>query len=618
MLKSTARLSSDSQKKVEERRQQLKRSIEEKGGVWDERWVVDGVPRAAGVNSGRLDMYYISPDGKRMRSMSEVYQYLGLTTPAPKSTRLMPVQAAPDAPRSSREAKIYATAAISASVTNPYPVQHSPGGLSAKRPRPSAIAIGPSAARPYLDMEVRLALEKPERWKQVMFPVDARSRAAADAYEVSLRQSCIAEWRRSHNADARTLAEHVSSHLEEAQKGMQAHAVQISQHFQFLEESVFPLMSELLTACDKAGVLPAEAKQAAEKMQSRHKDFAEATQRQSVEAATAQTRLTEELSRISTDMEESAPKAARSATPRPPNAEAHAAASAAAAAAAALVPAEVQQTSVRAAGASAAAAAAAASIPQRAGRRPTPAIGSAAARVNEAAARAHAGGSNAQAVPAAPSAAGGMRAQHAQQHTTLATANGVLPPMLNDSHVRPAATAAPAAAAVGAAASGTPPQAAQSNSARSPPTHSGATKLNNGTLHGHATFELAPEVTVQTGRGNVFGRLGNPSIHAREDGTLWSVEGKQVPVSEACHYLFSAKGSAGKFAGKNLPAVKPGHLTEEQHNEALMTAGRRLIWSACVAEKRARQQQHRAASQSADAVMLANQSKPVGPVPMQQ
>lgn len=33
MIKTTARLSSDSQKKVEERRQQLKRSIEEKGAM---------------------------------------------------------------------------------------------------------------------------------------------------------------------------------------------------------------------------------------------------------------------------------------------------------------------------------------------------------------------------------------------------------------------------------------------------------------------------------------------------------------------------------------------------------------------------------------------------------
>ena len=89
------------------------------GGLWDERWVVDGVPRAAGVNSGRLDMYYISPDGKRMRSMSEVYQFLGLTSQAPKSSRPVPMPQAVDAPRSSREAKIYATAAISGAPPSP-------------------------------------------------------------------------------------------------------------------------------------------------------------------------------------------------------------------------------------------------------------------------------------------------------------------------------------------------------------------------------------------------------------------------------------------------------------------------------------------------------------------
>lgn len=70
-------------------------------------------------------------------------------------------------------------------------------------------------------MEVRLALENPERWKEIMFPVDARSRASLDAYEVSLRQSCAAEWRRNHNTDVRTLAERVSAHLKESQQGMQ-------------------------------------------------------------------------------------------------------------------------------------------------------------------------------------------------------------------------------------------------------------------------------------------------------------------------------------------------------------------------------------------------------------
>lgn len=74
--------------------------------------MVDGIPRAAGVNSGRLDMYYIAPDGKRMRSMSEVYQYLGLSAQPAKAVRPVSASSA-DAPRSSREAKIYASAAIS-------------------------------------------------------------------------------------------------------------------------------------------------------------------------------------------------------------------------------------------------------------------------------------------------------------------------------------------------------------------------------------------------------------------------------------------------------------------------------------------------------------------------
>lgn len=48
-----------------------------------------------------------------------------------------------------------------------------------------------------------------------------------------------------------------------------------------------------------------------------------------------------------------------------------------------------------------------------------------------------------------------------------------------------------------------------------------------------------------------------------------------------------------------------------------MTAGRRLIWSACVAEKRARQAAW-ANSQNAQTVRTVSSSKPVGTVPMQQ
>lgn len=74
--------------------------------------------------------------------------------------------------------------------------------------------------------------------------------------------------------------------------------MRVAQHLKFLDDSVFPLMLELLAACEAAGVPTNEAKQAAAKMQSRHKDFAEASQRQSVEAVTTQSRLTEELTRI--------------------------------------------------------------------------------------------------------------------------------------------------------------------------------------------------------------------------------------------------------------------------------------------------------------------------------
>ena len=81
---------------------------------------MDGVPRTTGVNSGRLDMYYISPDGKRMRSMSEVYSFLGLTAAPPKSSGPAPTAAhvaaaaaaAANSGRGVREAKLSASAAI--------------------------------------------------------------------------------------------------------------------------------------------------------------------------------------------------------------------------------------------------------------------------------------------------------------------------------------------------------------------------------------------------------------------------------------------------------------------------------------------------------------------------
>lgn len=106
-------------------------------------------------------------------------------------------------------------------MANPYPVQSSVVGLPVKRPRLATSLSCPEEARSYLDMEVRLAVEDPERWKALTFPVDSRSRASIEAYEVSLRQSCAAEWRRNHCANVRTLANRMSSQLKEAQQGIQ-------------------------------------------------------------------------------------------------------------------------------------------------------------------------------------------------------------------------------------------------------------------------------------------------------------------------------------------------------------------------------------------------------------
>ena len=98
--------------------------------------------------------------------------------------------------------------------------------MTGKRARLGTIS-GPGEARPYLDAEVRLAVEDPERWKEALFPVDARSRASADAYEVSLRQSCAAAWRAGHSADVRTLADRMSAQLKESQQGMQVRRLQL-------------------------------------------------------------------------------------------------------------------------------------------------------------------------------------------------------------------------------------------------------------------------------------------------------------------------------------------------------------------------------------------------------
>lgn len=70
-------------------------------------------------------------------------------------------------------------------------------------------------------------------------------------------------------------------------------------------------------------------------------------------------------------------------------------------------------------------------------------------------------------------------------------------------------------------------------------------------------------------------------------------------------------------ARQKCASVRLACRTDEQRAEALMTAGRRLIWSACVADKQARQAAW-ASSQNAQAVRTVNSAKPVGTVPMQQ
>jgi hypothetical protein len=52
------------------------------GGKLEDGWVVQGTMRNTGVNSGRLDMLYISPDQQRFRSQNQVLYHLGLQRPA--------------------------------------------------------------------------------------------------------------------------------------------------------------------------------------------------------------------------------------------------------------------------------------------------------------------------------------------------------------------------------------------------------------------------------------------------------------------------------------------------------------------------------------------------------
>jgi hypothetical protein len=83
------------------------------GGTWDDGWKAVGVTRSGGVNTGRLDVFFVTPDGsRRMRSINEAVAFLGLfkrATPEPADL-LMPI-----GPRAAKES---ATAAITGAVTS--------------------------------------------------------------------------------------------------------------------------------------------------------------------------------------------------------------------------------------------------------------------------------------------------------------------------------------------------------------------------------------------------------------------------------------------------------------------------------------------------------------------
>ena len=190
------------------------------GGQLEEGWVVHGTMRTTGVNSGRLDMTYISPEMQRFRSQKDVLTHLGLGRPA--SSEGGPARAAApskefDSARA-RGAKIQARAGIagaprSRSATHVSRAQQSNAAMCSARCAASTMGVpvkrkdegaAPSAARAamtqraaeFRESERRIRAEA-DLWRSYAFPLSDADRARVAAAEAASRDARVGRARRA-------------------------------------------------------------------------------------------------------------------------------------------------------------------------------------------------------------------------------------------------------------------------------------------------------------------------------------------------------------------------------------------------------------------------------------
>ena len=93
------------------------------GGTWDEGWRAIGTHRKAGATSGRMDVFYLSPEpgSQRLRSIKEVLEFLKLIEPEPSAPQAASASAqhhpaADNGGRMPRGAKVAAEVAMSGEI----------------------------------------------------------------------------------------------------------------------------------------------------------------------------------------------------------------------------------------------------------------------------------------------------------------------------------------------------------------------------------------------------------------------------------------------------------------------------------------------------------------------
>lgn len=87
-----------------------------------------------------------------------------------------------------------------------------------------------------------MAAIEPQRWRARLFPIDTRAAAAVNAYDQSLRESTLVDWRRSHNTTVKEYADRVSNLVLAAQRHCMVHFFVSCFHllvFLFLVEGSF-------------------------------------------------------------------------------------------------------------------------------------------------------------------------------------------------------------------------------------------------------------------------------------------------------------------------------------------------------------------------------------------